>query len=459
MSQTVIRRRTIVVVSGLLIASIAGNQFLRSTFAQQPPTAASQPAELSDAKKAELLADLQSRSRALAGAQSDLAAASLAWPPNDADVTAKLKSLAECEFAFAQAQATASSQQQQTAAIKAAVNRGRRIPNIPRLTSAQSDALTQMAGLLIGPDAALSAARAVVTKLAVTRPNDAADLKLAVDAVMADESTLAKLRVDAFTLVQESANKLAADQVTALAAMNGILQLGGFSQPRPIDFNDHDGYVSLFDCTTLKGWDGNPKIWRVENGNIIGESTPTNPSGNTYLVYRDQQAKDFTLKFEIKIDGNGGSGMQYRSRTGIPWLAPVAENLRPVNLNWMMTGPQADFWPSQVYSGQFYSENTPMRIIAWRGQVVESAGMGTKRLMGTIGDRKALGEFEHKNDWNQYTVIARGGTFIHIMNGQLMAVLVDDDPTSSNNQSGLIGIEIESITKLYVRNIWLKKLD
>ena len=32
------------------------------------------------------------------------------------------------------------------------------------------------------------------------------------------------------------------------------------------------------------------------------------------------------------------------------------------------------------------------------------------------------------NDWNQYIVIARGGTFIHIVNGQLMAVMIDDDP-------------------------------
>jgi hypothetical protein len=40
-----------------------------------------------------------------------------------------------------------------------------------------------------------------------------------------------------------------------------------------------------------------------------------------------------------------------------------------------------------------------------------------------------------------------------------MAVLVDDDPASSNNQPGLFGIELESIAKVYVRNIWVKKLD
>jgi hypothetical protein len=235
-----------------------------------------------------------------------------------------------------------------------------------------------------------------------------------------------------------------------------------FTEPTPLDFNDHDGYVSLFDGVTLEGWDGNRKFWRVENGAIVGESTPANPSGNSYIVYRKLEAKDFTLKFEIKVEGDGGSGIQYRSRTGIPWLAPISPavtaNVGPVNLNWMMTGPQADFWPSRVYTGQFYSENTPMRILAWRGQVVEGYGEKSKRLMATIADRDALGRVVRMNDWNEYTVIARGGTFLHIVNGQLMAAMIDDDPQSSNNQPGLFGIEIEATTKVSVRNMWVKKL-
>src|SRR5256885_16295912 len=95
------------------------------------------------------------------------------------------------------------------------------------------------------------------------------------------------------------------------------------------------------------------------------------------------------------------------------------------SLNWMMTGPQADFWPSEVYTGQFYSENTPMRILAWRGQVVEGFGAASKRLMGTIADRQALGALVHMNDWNQYTVIAPVGTFLHILNVHLKAGTVD----------------------------------
>ena len=236
-----------------------------------------------------------------------------------------------------------------------------------------------------------------------------------------------------------------------------------FTEPSPIDFNDHDGYISLFDGVSLKGWDGNPKFWRVERGAIVGESTQTNPSGNTYLVYRGIEAKDFTFKAEIKVEGEGGSGIQYRSKTGVPWLRPipanVTANVGPVNLNWMMTGPQADFWPSRVYTGQFYSENTPMRILAWRGQLVEGFGEKSKKLMGTIAGRVALGAIVRANDWNQYTVIARGGTFLHIVNGQLMAAIVDDDPQSSNNHAGLFGIEIESTTTVSVRSFWLKKLS
>ena len=91
-----------------------------------------------------------------------------------------------------------------------------------------------------------------------------------------------------------------------------------FTEPSPMDFNDHDGYVPLFDGVSLKGWDGNSKFWRVEDGAIVGESTPTNPSGNSYIAYRNLEAKDFTLKFEIKVEGTGGSGIQYRSKTGIP---------------------------------------------------------------------------------------------------------------------------------------------
>jgi len=331
------------------------------------------------------------------------------------------------------------------------------------LTQHQAAALAEM-------NTALAAlVQAATTARTALQEAPAPEMAAKADALKAAELALANARSTAFERLQSSPSKLAPDYVASLIASGGGAGRGGggglgFTLPEPMDFNDHEGYRPLFDGRSLQGWDGNPKFWRVEDGCIVGESTVQNPSGNSYIAYRNVEAKDFTLKFEIKVEGAGGSGIQYRSKTGIPWLAGISPNVTanvgPVNLNWMMTGPQADFWPNSAYwTGQVYSENTPMRIMAWRGQVVEAAGLGTKRLMGNIGDRDALAKLVRMNDWNQYTVIARGGVLIHILNGQLMAVLVDDDPQSSNNWSGQFGIEIEATTKISVRNIWLKKLN
>jgi len=114
---------------------------------------------------------------------------------------------------------------------------------------------------------------------------------------------------------------------------------------------------------------------------------------------------------------------------------------------------------AHVYTGQFYSENMPAGIVAWRGQVVNSTAGRAPRLVGTIGDRSALGGYVRFNDWNQYLVVARGGTFLHVINGQLMAVLVDDDRGSVHNKAGLFGIEIEGKPcKVSVRDVWVKKI-
>ena len=335
---------------------------------------------------------------------------------------------------------------------------------IPNITRAQVDALTGLTNQILPLTRAVTDARAALNAASVAGTPNSPALLAAVDALKSAELQVATTRAAAFAKVQASRNKLTPNQVTAFLALGGSFAGFAFTLPQPINFAEADGSVAIFDGKTLKGWDGNPKFWRVEDGAIIGESTPKNPSGNNYIVYRDMEAKDFTLRFEIKVEGTGGSGFQYRSKTGLPWLANIADNVTanvgPVNLNWMMTGPQADFWPNSTdWTGQFYSENTPMRILAWRGQVVEGSGMARKQLMGNIGDRKQLASLVKMNDWNEFTVIARGGTCMHILNGQLMAVMVDDDPNSSNNQSGLFGIEIEATTKVYVRNIRVKKIN
>jgi len=235
------------------------------------------------------------------------------------------------------------------------------------------------------------------------------------------------------------------------------------------DFANHQGYTSIFDGRTLAGWEGQPGLWRVEDGAIVGETAKDMFAPyafpNTFLIYRGITARDFDLKLEIKVEKGGGSGIQYRSSVGTQPGQAAGKANEGRDPRWSMIGPQADFWfpvneQAKDYSGQLYSQNTGLGIIAWRGQVVHSLAGKGPQLLGLIGDRGKLGAYVNDGAWNQYTIIARGGVILHILNGQLMAVLVDDDPASSNNVSGLFGLQIEGVPcKVSFRNLWLRKIN
>jgi hypothetical protein len=148
---------------------------------------------------------------------------------------------------------------------------------------------------------------------------------------------------------------------------------GVFPEPEAIDFADHAGYVSLFDGRTRDGWDGRPGVWSVEDGAIVGVSTKDKVAGNTFLVYHGITAKDFDLKLEIKVEWGGGSGVQYRSSTGIPPGRTAGKSEPPLDPRWVMIGPQADFWypvseNAKQYSGQLYSQNTSLGIVPGAGR-------------------------------------------------------------------------------------------
>ena len=46
-----------------------------------------------------------------------------------------------------------------------------------------------------------------------------------------------------------------------------------FHEPAAMDFNDHTGYTQIFDGKSLADWEGDPTVWHVENGAIVGESS------------------------------------------------------------------------------------------------------------------------------------------------------------------------------------------
>jgi hypothetical protein len=159
------------------------------------------------------------------------------------------------------------------------------------------------------------------------------------------------------------------------------------------------------------------------------------------------------------------SGIQYRGAiitsrpqgpcpSGQPRGVPPS---RESQAKWDMLGPQFDFDGRNNYTGQFYEQATGRGIIAWRGQVVHTEEGKAPRLVATLGDKDELGGYVKIDDWNQLHLIARGNTMTHIVNGHVMAVLIDDD-ASKFRKDGIIGFEIESFGKISLRNIWLKRL-
>ena len=125
------------------------------------------------------------------------------------------------------------------------------------------------------------------------------------------------------------------------------------------------------------------------------------------------------------------------------------------NAKWNLGGPQADFDGTNRYTGQYYEGGTTRGIVAWRGQVVRAEEGKKPRLLAMLGDRDELGGYVKINDWNQIHIVARGNQFTHIVNGHVMAVFFDDDPTKFR-KNGLIGLQIEGTGKVSFRNLWIK---
>ncbi|MEQ9067028.1 MAG: DUF1080 domain-containing protein, partial [Gimesia chilikensis] len=72
-------------------------------------------------------------------------------------------------------------------------------------------------------------------------------------------------------------------------------------------------FQQLFNGKDLTGWEGREGFWTVEDGAIVGETTPERPAKpNTFLVWQGGDVGDFEFKAQVRFKGNN-SGVQYRS--------------------------------------------------------------------------------------------------------------------------------------------------
>jgi hypothetical protein len=218
-------------------------------------------------------------------------------------------------------------------------------------------------------------------------------------------------------------------------------------------------FRSLFNGENLEGWDGDDRFWRVENGEIIGETTDkVKAEDNTFLIYRPAEFGDFELRFQYQVRGYN-SGVQYRSVDAG---------------NYVVTGLQSDFedrWHKDgertvdKFSGMFFEERGRM-FLGQRGDVVmvqADSGDPQKHVVkkiGSVGDPQELEKAIHRDGWNEMTVIAEGNTFVHIINGRVMSIGVDEHKEKRRDK-GIIAFQLHKGPPMQIRlkDVRVRELD
>lgn len=249
-----------------------------------------------------------------------------------------------------------------------------------------------------------------------------------------------------------AATSLVAAESSAVSAVTGSASAyvpRQSDRPQPVA-GEEPGFESLFDGKTLNGWKGNLTYWRVENGALVGEITPqTVVKSNTFIIWQGGKPKDFELKLEYRITALGNSGINYRS-------VVIPDKVTPTN-EFAMRGYQCDIDGRRQHVGNNYEEKGRL-FLGLRGQLTRVVAGRPPVLVSQIGDNAELAKVA-TGDWNHVHLIIRGQTFIHIINNQVMSVVIDDD-VANRTEEGQIGVQVHvgPPMKVEYRNIRLKTL-
>jgi hypothetical protein len=127
---------------------------------------------------------------------------------------------------------------------------------------------------------------------------------------------------------------------------------------------------------------------------------------------------------------------------------------------WQVSGYQFDMSSANNFTGQLYEGQG-------RG-IVNSPGcfaiLGPNRVntqMGTVVKEPALAVHPHTGvdgEWNQIEIIALGNTLIHMMNGQVISVTIDNNPAERAYQ-GILSLQLEGSGQIWYRNVYVKALN
>ncbi len=179
------------------------------------------------------------------------------------------------------------------------------------------------------------------------------------------------------------------------------------------------GFERLFDGKTLKGWEGDEKLWKVKDGLIVGRSN--GDIKHNHFLCTTKKYGDFILYIKFRlVDGKGNSGFQIRS-TRHP--------------DYVLKGYQADV--GARYWGWLYDEKR-------RGKLATSPPETKKHY-----DPKG---------WNEYLIKAVGPNIELELNGFVTVKYTEKDATIP--REGLIGPQLHKgpPMEIQIKEAWIKKV-
>ena len=188
------------------------------------------------------------------------------------------------------------------------------------------------------------------------------------------------------------------------------------------------GFTRIFDGKTLKGWEGNQKMFRIEDGAIVAGTLKEKIPHNEFLC-TEKKYKNFELRLQAKLVGEGkNAGIQFRSKR-IPDHHEVIGFQADIGL---MRGTE-NIW------GALYDESRRRKFLA-------------------VGEQAKLKETVKLDDWNNFVIRCEGPHITIRVNDLLVVDYTEKDKEIAD--SGIIGLQIHGgpPAEASYRNIRIQEL-
>ncbi len=235
--------------------------------------------------------------------------------------------------------------------------------------------------------------------------------------------------------------------IVCLVALNSSL---AFPQDAPAEPSE---MKRLFDGKTLEGWDGDPRLWSVRDGVIHGETTETNAAmGNTFLIWKGGELKDFELRLAFRCNATNNSGIQYRSRH---ITDSSAKN------KWVVRGYQHEIRNESKFpdvSGFIYDEGGRRGRICLMGEKAAWKD-GKKQVISQLIDETGFQSLMKLDQWNDVIIRCQGNNIQHYLNGKLILDFEDDPAVGF--QQGILALQLHAGKPMWAefKDIRIKEIN